>query len=97
MTASFLDKVRRRTRKNYKRFVRKNFIKYMYKVLSLMPFSIQSYCCISAPQKHRFILWLVAKKLERQGFQYKIKRGISIFELEEKDKLIIKWNKQKRP
>lgn len=60
-----------------------------------MSFSVQNSCYISAPQEHRFILWLVAKKLERQGFQYKIKRGISILGLEENDKLVIKWDKNK--
>lgn len=97
MTDSFLDKLRIRTRKNYKRFVRKNFIKYMCKVLSLMPFSVQSNCCITAPQEHRFILWLVAKKLERQGFQYKITKGRNLLGLKGKDGLIIKWNKNKTP
>jgi hypothetical protein len=97
MTDSCLDKLRRRTRKNYKRFVRKHFVKYMYKVLSLMPFSVQNSCCISAPQEHRFVLWLVAKKLERKGFQYKIIKGVTFLGLKDKDGLIIKWDKQKRP
>ena len=97
MTDSCLDKLRRRTRKNYARFVRKHFIKYMYKILSLMPFSVQNSCCISAPQEHSFILWLVAKKLEKQGFQCKIKKGTTILGLKENDKLVIKWDKQKRP
>lgn len=97
MTDSCLDKLRIRTRKNYARFVRKHFVKYMYKVLSLIPFSVQNGCYISAPQEHRFILWLVAKKLERQGFQYKIIKGVTLLGLKDNDRLIIKWNKQKRP
>jgi hypothetical protein len=97
MTDRCLDKLRRRTKKNYKRFVTKNFIKYMYKALSLIPFSVQNSCYISAPQEHRFILWLVTKKLERQGFQCKVKKGITILELKKNDELIIKWDKSKSP
>lgn len=95
VTDSCLDKLRKRTRKNYKRFVRKNFIKYMFKALSLIPFSVQNCCCISAPQEHRFILWLVAKKIEKQGFQCKSTKGISILELKKNDELLIKWDKNK--
>lgn len=97
MTDSCLDKLRIITKKNYARFVTKNFIKYMKKALSLILCSVQDHCTVSAPQEHRFILWLVAKKLERQGFQCKIIKGVTLLGLKENDELMIKWNKQKRP
>lgn len=89
-----IEKVRKRTRKNWKKETRS---KYRH-LMSLAKFHIKnatdSYCYIKRhwSKKEYFALWLVAKKLEAKGFKCELKRGEPSFtRIFDYDELTIDW------
>lgn len=89
-----LEKLRKRTRKNWKRETR---AKYRY----LMDFAKQEIenatynnCYIKrhCSKGDYFALWLVKKKLERKGFKCSLEKGVFTFSgVFYYDRLYIKW------
>ena len=89
-----IEKLRKCTRKNWKRETR---AKYRH-LMSLVKFHIKNatdnYCWIKRhySRKEYFALWLVAKKLEAKGLKCKLEKGecsftgVFVF-----DELLIEW------
>lgn len=89
-----LEKLRKRTRKNWKRETRRKY-KYLKYLAELEIENATSNCCIvkrSRGNGDYFALWLVKKKLEAKGFECELEKGTFTFSgIFYYDKLYIKW------
>lgn len=81
-----IEKLRKRTRKNWKRETRKKFRFLMHVAKQKIKNATSNYCEIvrSFELKDYFALWLVSKKLEAKGFKCNLVHW---------DMLFIKWGK----
>lgn len=88
-----IEKLRKRTRKNWKRETR---VKYRY-LMNLAKQQIKNatdnYCYVKRnySRNEYFTLWLVAKKLEAKGFKRELEKGNPFSNIFHCDSLTIKW------
>jgi len=89
-----IEKLRKRTRKNWKRETRAKYKRLMYFAKLTIENATSNYCYIErhCSNGDYFALWLVAKKLEAEGFKCKLERGEFTFSgIFYYDKLRIEW------
>ena len=89
-----IEKLRKRTRKNWKRETREKFYFLMDVAKHKIKNATSNYCEIerSCKLNDYFALWLVSKKLETKGFNCKLEAGTFTFSgIFYYDKLTIKW------
>ena len=89
-----IEKLRERTRKNWKRETRSKFWFLMDVAKHKIKNATSNYCVIERSCKLHdyFALWLVSKKLEAKGFKCELERGKFTFSgIFYYDKLTIEW------
>ena len=72
-----LEKLRKRTKKNWKRETRKKY-RYLMDIAKLeIENATKNHCSIKShcSKGNYFALWLVAKKLEAKGFNCELEKG----------------------
>lgn len=82
-----LEKLRKRTKKNWKREIRSEYKHIMWKTKITINFAINNCCTVDIRPESHFAAWLVAKKLESKGFKCDLYKAIPYNELH------IEWNK----
>lgn len=82
-----LEKLRKRTKKNWKREIRSEYKHIMWKTKITINFAINNWCTVDIRPESHFAAWLVAKKLESKGFKCDLYKAIPYNELH------IEWNK----
>ena len=72
-----IEKVRKRTRKNWKRETKRKYKYLMYLAKQQINNATKNYCYIKRhySREEYFALWLVAKKLEAKGFKCELSKG----------------------
>ena len=89
-----LEKLRKRTRKNWKRETKTKY-RYLMDIAKLeIENATSNYCRIErhCSKDDYFALWLVAKKLEANGFNCELEKGTFTFSgIFYYDTLYIKW------
>ena len=64
-----IEKIRKQTKKNHKKWLRKKY-RYLKMVTELeIENSHKNFCYVEFKHDYRFITWLIRKKLERKGFE----------------------------
>ena len=89
-----LEKLRKRTRKNWKRETRAKYKNLMDFAKQEIENATSNSCYIKRPRSEcdYFVLWLVKKKLERSGFKCRLEKGVFTFSgIFYYDTLYIKW------
>ena len=89
-----LEKLRKRTRKNWKRGIRTNYRYFISLAKREIEQATSNYCLIKSECENDdyFPLWIVSKKLESKGFRCKLEKGKFTFSgIFYYDKLHIYW------
>lgn len=89
-----VEKIKKRTRKNWKRDTRAKYRHLMSLIKLHIKNSTSNYCYIKRHynKKEYFVLWLLAKKLESRGFKCELEKGTDPFSsIFCYDTLIIDW------
>ena len=76
-----IEKLRKRTRKNWKRETRAKYKHLMSLAKSEIKYATCSYCYIKrlCSKGEYFALWIVKKKLEAKGFKCRLEEGVWTF------------------
>ena len=86
-----LEKLRKQTRKNWKRQMRSEYKRIMLKAETTIQYATQNYCTIEVREESRFATWLVSKKLEARGFKCSLDKAIFLSRYRPNDELHIEW------
>lgn len=89
-----VERIRKRTRKNWKREIRTKYRYLMSLAKSKIKNATTNHCYIErhSSKNEYFALWIVAKKLEAKGFKCELEEGKwSLSEIFYYDKLTIDW------
>ena len=94
MISDELEKLRKRTRKNKKQFIKEKYRNIKWKVNVTIENAIENNCYIEINPDYRFMTWLVKRKLEQKGFVCELDKGDE-FSIFPNDILKINWEKRK--
>ena len=86
-----IEKLRKRTRKNWKRQMRSEYKRIMWKAEMTIENATKNYCTIEVREESRFATWLVSKKLEARGFKCSLDKAIFLSRYRPNDELNIEW------
>jgi len=64
-----LEKLRKQTRKNYKKWIRRKYKLLKDSTELAIENARERRCSVEFKEEYRFITWLIKKKLERKGFE----------------------------
>ena len=84
-----VEKARKRTKKNWKREIRRSYKQTMFKAELSIENSTNNFCTIYVNPNYTFATWIVKKKLESKGFKCDLYYSPAF----EKDELFIDWRK----
>lgn len=88
-----LEKLRKRTKKNWKREMWSEYRHVMQKAKWSIDRAINTWCYVRVKPENHFIAWLVARKLKAEGFKCNVSRPILISNYKPYNTIYINWEK----
>lgn len=88
-----LEKLRKQTKKNWKREVRSEYRRIMWKAKYTISYAVHNWCTVDIRPESYFAAWLVAKKLESKGFKCDLYKAIPFSNYRPYNELHIEWDK----